>query len=102
MMLSDHKFKNKAAKKKKKKTSNFLALNKKYINGRPKSKKFGLIEPNGLAFGNKKSNFHSTDNLLLENQKKKKKVVGKKKSVKPVDVFSDDEAAYRRANMEEA
>jgi hypothetical protein len=67
LMLSDQKLTKKVngKKKTKKKTPDFLSLNKKYINGRPKSKKFGLIDTDGL--GRKNSNFNSTDNLLLEN-----------------------------------
>ena len=93
MMLSDQKLKNKVVKKKvvKKKTPDFLALNRKHINGRPKSKKFGLIDTEGL--GRKNSNFNSTDNLLLSVQAnmKKKMKTGKKKSIKPsaADVLSD-------------
>ena len=90
----------KAAKKKtKKKTPDFLSLNKKYLNGRPKSKKFGLVDTEGL--GRKNSNFNSTDNLLLGDQKKKKKTVSKKKSVKPTDVFSDQDALERGRQREE-
>jgi len=67
LMLSDQKLTKKvnAKKKTKKKIPDFLSLNKKYINGRPKSKKFGLIDTDGLS--RKNSNFNSTDNLLLEN-----------------------------------
>lgn len=67
-----------------KKKVDFLSLNKKYINGRPKSKKFGLIDTKTLE--NKKNNFNSTDNLLLNNMvdnMKKKVKKTKKKSIKP-------------------
>ena len=44
-MLSDKRKSRKVlVKKTKQKMNNFIAMNMKYINGRPKSKKFGLID----------------------------------------------------------
>jgi hypothetical protein len=64
-MLSDQKemkrvILKKKVNKEKKKTIDFLSLNRKFLNGKPKSKKFGLIETKSLS----KVNFNSTDNLL--------------------------------------
>lgn len=88
-MLSDQKEMKKTIIKKKvnkekKKPLDFLALNRKYLNGRTSIKKFGLIETKSLGPG--KGNFNSTDNLLLtvtDNLKKKFKKTTKKKSIKP-------------------
>jgi hypothetical protein len=66
------------------------------LNGRPKSKKFGLVDTKGLK------NTNSTDNLLQvpEKKKEKKKVVGKKKSTKPAEVLSDQDEHCRRDREE--
>jgi hypothetical protein len=91
LLLSDQKEKPKMKKKvAKKKPVDFLSLNKKHLNGRPKSKKFGLMDTKTLD--KKNSNFNSTDNLLLD---KKRKPAAKKKSVKPAEIFSDQDASRR-------
>ena len=70
-------------------------MNKKFL-ARP-TKKFGLIDAKTLAL--QKNGSASTDNLLFNNTQKlpekKKKKVAKKKSVKPTDVYSDDDASRR-------
>ena len=100
LLLSDQADPKKKALKKLKQTKkkvDFLSLNRKFLSGRPKNKKFGLIDTKLLD--KKSSNFNSTDNLFL-NVEKKKKPVGKKKSIKPAEVFSDQDASRRARERE--